>query len=70
MEGFVYVCKDIFSQLCFCWRPVDQWFVDRMPPNGTGDFTAINQIGDSSTPSDLFDDIVEGNEPKQDDTQA
>ena len=55
MDNFVYVLKDIFNQLCFCFRPYNEWFQERVPPNGTGDFLAIGGH-ESSTPSDFFQD--------------
>ena len=55
MDGFAFVLKDIFSQMCFCFRPFNQWFQDRPPPGGNGEFMTIDQ-NDSSTPSDLMVD--------------
>ena len=70
MEGFIYVMKDIFSQLCFCFRPYNEWCQDRVPPNGSGDFLAIGGH-DSSTPSDFLQeediDLEQKNIPDQND---
>ena len=65
MDGFKYVMKDIFSQLCFCFKPFNQWFKERVPPNGTGDFLAIGG-NDSSTPSDfLAEEDIDLDQKKQ-----